>query len=232
MNRTRGAAGWLAIACLVACAGGGDGPSSTAFDPTNSGNDDTGPVATSNASDPDDTGMVTGDGTGQPPPDGSCCQVSPSAGCGNPEIETCVCTIEPSCCQSVWNQDCVDLAGTPCGDPACDGPPPTTGTTGNPPGDSSGEPPPMLTCDELAAQEGWMFHRCESGGGTQCNGVGTPTTDCDFCCEYCGEPDAVSCGDLAMNNGWAAANCEWNGNGACGGSGTPTCDCNHCCEVN
>jgi hypothetical protein len=32
--------------------------------------------------------------------------------------EACVCTSQPSCCQNVWSQQCVDLA-IACGDPFC-----------------------------------------------------------------------------------------------------------------
>jgi hypothetical protein len=67
------------------------------------------------------------------------------------------------------------------------------------------------------------------GGNAACGGQGTPTTDCDFCCDICSE--GPTCGDLAQQQAWAFANCEANGNGACGGSGTPTCDCDFCCEV-
>lgn len=219
----------LASVGLVACAGGGEGPASTsAFDPTHAGAE-TSAETTSTGPDGSMTSMGPGPGdvTGEPP-DGSCCQVAPTAGCGNVEIQTCVCTIEPMCCQRVWSQQCVDLAIMPCNDPACDEPP---GTTGEPGDSSSDGGPPTLTCAQLSAQEGWMYSRCQNGD-SQCNGMGTPTTDCDFCCGYCNDAGDVSCGDLATTNGWAQANCEWNGNGACGGSGTPTCDCNFCCEVN
>lgn len=212
-----------------ACAGGGEGPSSSsAFDPTQAGNDSG--TTSSTGPDPDD-GMTTppppGEATGDPPPGSSCCEVSPTPGCSDAAVEMCVCTIQPSCCQSVWSQQCVDIAIAPCEDPACGAP----GSTGEPGDGSSSGGPPTLSCDQLAAQEGWTYFRCQDGD-LQCNGMGTPTTDCDYCCGYCNEPGDVSCGDLATSNGWAAANCEWNGNGACGGQGTPTCDCNFCCEVN
>jgi hypothetical protein len=216
----------VVLASAMACAGGADGPSSSsAFDPTY-GNDGTGP-ATGTGTGPDEgtTTMAPGDVTGDPP-GGSCCAVAPTPGCGNPEIETCVCTIEPACCQGVWSQACVALAGDPCGDPECLAP----GSTGEPGDGSSSDGPPTLSCDALAMQEGWMYWRCQDGD-LQCNDMGTPTTDCDYCCGYCNAPGDVSCGDLATMNGWAQANCEWNGNGACGGQGTPTCDCNHCCQV-
>lgn len=218
---------WLLLAVALGCAAGGDGPaSSSAFDPVGSGNDTS--TATTAATTEATTMPVTGDATGNPP-GGSCCEAAATAGCADAKIETCVCTIEPACCQSAWSSECVDLAVTPCGAATCVPPP---GTTGEPGDSSSSDGAPTLSCDQLAAQEGWMYHRCQSNGDSQCNGAGTPTTDCDYCCEYCGAPGAVSCGDLATMNGWGPANCEWNGNGACGGVGTPTCDCNFCCEVN
>lgn len=218
----------LMSAALAACAGGGDGPSSSGvFEPTRGGNE-TG-SATSSDTDPGDGTSSTppGDGSGSPFPDASCCQVAPSPGCGNATTQACVCDLRPECCQTVWNQDCVDLASSPCADPLC----PAPGSTGEP-GDDTGSSggPPTQSCEQLAAQEGWTYYRCQSGD-SQCNDMGTPTTDCDFCCGYCNERGAVSCGDLAEQNGWALANCEWNGNGACNGQGTPTCDCNFCCEV-
>lgn len=219
----------LLASALPACAVGGEGPTTTtAFDP-NSGND-TG-TASSTGSEPDTgsgmTSMPTPD-TGDPPPGGSCCQVAPTPGCSNQETETCVCTLEPLCCQSVWNQTCVDLAIDPCADPQCDAP----GSTGMPGEDSSSGGPPTQSCEQVAAQEGWMHYRCQNGD-VQCGDMGTPTTDCEYCCGYCNNPGDVSCGDLATMNGWprGTAQCEWNGNGACGGSGTPTCDCDFCCQI-
>jgi hypothetical protein len=217
------------VVASLGCAGGGEPSSGSAFDPTPNGSE-TGAM-TASTGPGDSTSAGASDVTGQPPPDGSCCQVAPTPGCGNPETETCVCTLDPACCQQTWTQDCVAMALDPCGDPACDDPPP--GTTGEPSDGSSGSSsggPPVLSCDELAMQEGWMLYRCQAGD-IQCNDMGTPTTDCDYCCEYCGEQGDVSCGGLAAMMGWGAANCEWNGNGACNGMGTPTCDCNFCCEV-
>lgn len=221
---------WVVLAgcALSACAGGGAGPSTTsAFDPN--GGSETGTGTTSTTGPETDAGMTTlppADSTGDPP-GASCCQVAPTPGCGNQEIEMCVCTLEPACCQEVWRQDCVDLAIDPCGDPACAMP----GSTSEPGESSSSGGPVAISCEELAAQEGWMYFRCQAGD-VQCNDMGTPTTDCDYCCGYCNDAGDVSCGDLATMNGWApgTALCEWNGNGACGGSGTPTCDCDFCCQ--
>lgn len=225
---------WVVLAgcALSACAGGAAGPSTTsAFDPNAGSDTGTGTTTgTGTGSDPD-AGMTTlpsPDSTGDPTPDASCCQVAATPGCGNQEIEMCVCTLEPTCCQDVWRQDCVDLAIDPCADPACAMP----GSTSEPGESSSSSGGPVaISCEELAAQEGWMYFRCQNGD-IQCGNMGTPTTDCDYCCGYCNDAGDVSCGGLADMNGWGMASCEWNGNGACGGSGTPTCDCDFCCEVN
>jgi hypothetical protein len=58
-----------------------------------------------------------------------CCQVGAQAGCDSVVTEACVCTNRPACCQTVWSQECVDLA-VACGDPFCttdDGPGTDTG---------------------------------------------------------------------------------------------------------
>jgi len=39
-----------------------------------------------------------------------------------------------------------------------------------------------LSCGELAGQMGWTTASCEWNGNGACNGQGTPTYDCDFCC--------------------------------------------------
>lgn len=67
---------------------------------------------------------ATGGGTGVDVGSPQCCEVGVQAGCGSMVTEACVCTSQPSCCQAVWAQDCVDLA-IACGDPYCDGAPGT-----------------------------------------------------------------------------------------------------------
>jgi hypothetical protein len=39
------------------------------------------------------------------------------------------------------------------------------------------------SCGELAQQSGWASASCEWNGNGACGGRGTPTYDCDFCCE-------------------------------------------------
>ncbi len=40
-----------------------------------------------------------------------------------------------------------------------------------------------MSCGELAAHNGWVSASCEWNGNAACNGQGTPTYDCDYCCE-------------------------------------------------
>ena len=67
------------------------------------------------------------------------------------------------------------------------------GSTGDPPApDPMPDPMPdpsddgsMMgpSCGELAQQGGWQDALCEWNGNGACGGQGTPTWDCDFCCE-------------------------------------------------
>jgi hypothetical protein len=72
----------------------------------------------------DGTGAATG-GEGNP----LCCQVGAQAGCDSMVTEACVCASQPSCCQNVWAQACVDLA-IACGDPFCSDQPGTDDDSG------------------------------------------------------------------------------------------------------
>jgi hypothetical protein len=110
------------------------------------------------------------------------------------------------------------------------------GTPSNPP--PPPPPPSGPSCGQLAAQNGWTNALCEWNGNGACGGQGTPTSDCDHCCDASAPPpppppppSKPSCGQLAAQNGWTDALCEWNGNGACGGQGPATSDCDHCCEA-
>ncbi|NOT02572.1 MAG: hypothetical protein HOP29_18345 [Phycisphaerales bacterium] len=40
---------------------------------------------------------------------GNCRDAHATPGCNDPAIETCVCDADPSCCTTLWNQDCVSL---------------------------------------------------------------------------------------------------------------------------
>ncbi len=229
--RRRGAWG-LVVAIAAGCASGVENPSSASsvFDPTmpnqtsttgDSGGESKGPGSNGTVITSADSGADTSAG-------GDCCEPATSPGCGDAEIESCVCTIEPACCQTMWSPACVDLAGGLCDAPGC----PSVGSSSTAGmEDSSAEPPPTLTCEQLAQMNAYVAWRCEGGGNNLCQGMGTPTLDCDLCCEICGRAGDTSCGDLAISSGWPKALCEWNGNDACGGQGTPTCDCDFCCEA-
>jgi hypothetical protein len=38
---------------------------------------------------------------------GSCCSQQSTPGCGNPNLELCVCQKDPTCCTTAWGQGCV-----------------------------------------------------------------------------------------------------------------------------
>ncbi|HEX7480386.1 MAG TPA: hypothetical protein VF331_21475 [Polyangiales bacterium] len=40
---------------------------------------------------------------------GSCCAVQTTPGCGNADLEVCVCEKDPTCCSKSWAQQCVFL---------------------------------------------------------------------------------------------------------------------------
>jgi subtilisin family serine protease len=49
-------------------------------------------------------------------PAGSCCQVQPGPGCGDPGIAACVCAVDPYCCNAQWDSICVgEVTGLGCG---------------------------------------------------------------------------------------------------------------------
>jgi hypothetical protein len=156
-------------------------------------------------------------------PTSDCCSPAAAPGCTDPKTEACVCAIRLSCCEDAWSVECagiaVDGCGSPCGADTMD------------PSDDTMTDEPLPSCGELAETEGFVLGACEVNGNGACNGMGTPTNDCDFCCDVCETGNGLSCGQLAEQQGWEFANCESDTNNACNGTGTPTCDCNFCCEV-
>jgi len=42
------------------------------------------------------------------PPETTCCEAHPEPGCDSPSIESCVCLIDPYCCDTEWDRVCVD----------------------------------------------------------------------------------------------------------------------------
>lgn len=164
---------WLGTLSLFgACATGVDEPGYGGF----SGAYSAGP---GEGSEGGDTGGASEEGDGgdgsapattgaEPPPgDGSsggdegnplCCEVHPDGGCDSEITESCVCASQPSCCQNVWTQGCVDLA-IACGDPFCEGSEggdeTSGGSTGDPvePPEDPPEPPPEDPPEDPPAEE-------------------------------------------------------------------------------
>ncbi|MCX4246852.1 hypothetical protein [Paraliomyxa miuraensis] len=118
---------------VSACAAGSDdgltGFSSAAYSASNGdagtssggGSEDTnesaeGPLPTASADGTTSGGSNSGGDGGN----ALCCMPGGQAGCDSEVTEACVCTSQPSCCQNVWSQECVDLA-IACGDPFCTG---------------------------------------------------------------------------------------------------------------
>jgi len=56
-----------------------------------------------------------GGGCGAPANPGSCCSESGAAGCGDAEIESCVCRLAPFCCSGPYDGTCVSIATGLCG---------------------------------------------------------------------------------------------------------------------
>jgi hypothetical protein len=52
------------------------------------------------------TGDADTSTTGGPP--GDCCEPSEAAGCLDPEVERCVCGLDPHCCDSSWDELCAE----------------------------------------------------------------------------------------------------------------------------
>lgn len=40
----------------------------------------------------------------------TCCEAMLGPGCGEPELEACVCEADPFCCEEQWDETCVDIA--------------------------------------------------------------------------------------------------------------------------
>jgi hypothetical protein len=111
------------------------------------------PPPTTTGTEPPPGGDTTGsEDVGNP----QCCAAHPTAGCDSQATESCVCASQPSCCQTVWAQGCVDLA-IACGDPFCEDasgestgepvePPPPAPPPEPPPEEPPPEEPPFPTC--------------------------------------------------------------------------------------
>ena len=69
-----------------------------------------GDADTSGTGEPEDLPDTETSGTAGATVFGSdCCAPSAGVGCGDPEVEACVCDLDPYCCDSEWDHVCVDL---------------------------------------------------------------------------------------------------------------------------
>ncbi len=50
-----------------------------------------------------------------PPPESNCCSASSAPGCTLPEVQACVCDIDPFCCTAGFDESCAALADSQCG---------------------------------------------------------------------------------------------------------------------
>lgn len=192
----------------------GDGDGMSGWDSSDPSNP-TDPSDSSDPSGPAGSGGSAGE-SGGTLPEPACCETSVAPGCDDPAIEACVCDLRVTCCNEAWDLECTGLAiiacELPCGDASDDG---TGGADVSDEGGSDGpseddgsddagastggssDPDPrpdpsddgsMMgpSCGEVADLGGWQDALCEWNGNNACGGQGTPTWDCDFCCEVSG----------------------------------------------
>ena len=159
------------------------------------------PTATGVITNGPSTGIADDTGSGGPS-DGSCCSAHPEAGCDDPDVATCVCRQEASCCAFAWAEACADMAVQDCG--GCETATTTgeTTTTGEPPEGACCEPSMMPGCSDAPGIE-----RCVCAQD-------------DFCCN---EAWDGMCVDQAHND--CGAQCQvGSGGDCCAGNGSTGCD--------
>ena len=152
------------------------------------------------------------------------CEPSNTPGCGGCSCEACVCAMDPFCCQTAWDDLCVDECETQCG--GCGGSP----TCGNGMcdanlGENCSTCPQDCTC---APGQQCQNGICTGGGGDAgCQESGTP--GCGGCqCEACVCAMDPYCCQTAWDS-ICVDECQ-NQCGGCGG-GNPTCG-NGMCDAN
>ena len=125
---------------------------------------------------------------------GSCCEDKVNAGCNDPEVENCVCEIDPYCCEVKWDALCVEEVDgeacgmCSCGDAVCDAE--AGETCDNCPGDC-GECCGDGICSGI---DGENCFTCDADCGSCCgDGLCNAEVgeDCHSCVEDCGD----CCGD-------------------------------------
>jgi hypothetical protein len=113
--------------------------------------------------------------------EGDCCEAQGHPGCGDEDVRTCVCDLEPSCCQSLWTENCVSLISkNECG--VCE----------------------ATTCGDLTCDEEETCDSCPTDCGP-CVMCGDETCDasesCSSCPDDCGECPPAVCGDDVCEDG-------------------------------
>ena len=187
-------------------------------------------------------GILCGDLCDPCPGTGDCCTAHDSAACNDAACCDLVCTQSSFCCDGVWTQACVDLAGILCGD-LCD-PCPGAGScclSGEGKG-CSDEPCCLLLCQEdsyccdvewdslCAAEAFWLCAPlcdepcpaegdcCSAHAGGGCREASCCAAVCSVDPTCCSEAWNASCVDLALQH------CNELCGGACPGAET-------CCET-
>ncbi len=114
-------------------------------------------------------------GCGQCGPSGSCCEARDDPGCDVPALQTCVCDVDPHCCEDGWDPQCVaDVFLFDCG--VCPG---TTGccVADGVPGCSE---PDVAGCvcaqDPACCATGWDFQCVQEVETLGCGTCSMPTS--------------------------------------------------------
>ena len=94
-------------------------------------------------------GLACGGGAGAP------CEPSDGAGSGDPDLDACVCSFDPFCCETAWDAVCVEEAQTQC-DLDCDAPPVSPcEATGEPTSGDADVDACVCDADPFCCESGW-----------------------------------------------------------------------------
>ena len=166
---------------------------------------------------------------------GDCCEVQLQPGCGDVDVRECVCAVEPDCCSSAWDADCVALVTksecgicqtSTCGDLACDE-------------DETCESCPLdcgacIVCGDGSCDDDETCSSCETDcgacpepicGDAVCEGEET----CELCAEDCGVCPSV-CGDGTCQLDESCETCSDDCGECAAGCGDNVCTVDETCE--
>ncbi len=143
--------------------------------------------------------------------EGDCCEAQGHPGCGDDDIRTCVCEVNPSCCESLWNDDCVALVNkSECG--TCD----------------------SETCGDFNCDEGETCESCPIDCG-ECIVCGDDKCDesesCSTCPGDCGECPPPVCGDNLCEGDETCETCVEDCGTCPSVCGDGTCQLDESCET-